>query len=215
MKITILCDSVEHPVNKMLQEWCKKHQAKHEINLVQNKESLTSGNILFLISCNEIITSNARAKYDKTLVIHASDLPKGRGWSPHIWALLDGADKITVCLLEAENKVDSGAIWKKVDVSIPKHALYDEINSILFETESNLMDFAVEHFHKVTPRSQNDCGESSYYPLRSPKDSEIDTDSSIAGQFDLLRTCDPKRYPAYFRIHGHSYKIILEKINGK
>lgn len=28
---------------------------------------------------------------------------------------------------------------------------------------------------------------------------------------DLIRICDPDRFPAYFELHGHKYNIRLEK----
>jgi len=34
---------------------------------------------------------------------------------------------------------------------------------------------------------------------------------SIASQFDLIRVCDPNRYPAYFFYRGKKYTMILEK----
>ena len=74
---------------------------------------LAGGEILFLVSCNEIIGKDVRDRYMATLVIHASDLPKGRGWSPHIWQIIEGKKEIMVSLLEAEDAVDSGAIWAK------------------------------------------------------------------------------------------------------
>ncbi|WP_296892221.1 hypothetical protein [Thiobacillus sp.] len=212
MKITVLCSSSDHPVNVMLQAWIARHQDGHEISLVRSKKELGGGDLLFLISCDEIITGMERKKFTKTLVIHASDLPKGRGWSPHIWEILNGAEEITVALLEAEDKVDAGAIWKKIHARIPKHALYDEINEILFGAESQLMDFAVEQFVVVQPQPQNPSVEPSYYPRRKPADSEINPNQTLASQFDLLRVCDPARFPAHFSIHGHRYRISIEKI---
>ena len=211
MKVTILCSSPDHPVNPMLHDWIARHQAAHEITLARSKDELAHGDLLFLISCTEIITAADRAKFRKTLVIHASDLPKGRGWSPHIWDIVNGAEEITVSLLEAEDRVDSGAIWKKLRVAVPKHALYDEINEILFRAESDLMDFAVEEFAVVHPKAQDPSVEPSYYARRTPADSEINADQTLASQFDLLRVCDPVRFPAYFWLHGHRYKITIEK----
>ena len=49
-------------------------------------------------------------------MIHASDLPKGRGWSPHIWGLINEAQQITISLLEAVDKVDSGDIESNVEL---------------------------------------------------------------------------------------------------
>ena len=133
MKITILNTSGDHPINSCLEVWVKKHQGIHEIQLLRSKKELVEGDILFLKPCSEIISEHDRAKFKKTLVIHASDLPKGRGWSPHIWGLINEAQQITISLLEAVDKVDSGDIWEKIKINIPKAALYKEINQLIFK----------------------------------------------------------------------------------
>lgn len=212
MIITILCSSSSHPVNGMLYRWVAENQARHTVNLVRQKAELQGGDILFLISCGEKIAVEDRQKFGKVLVIHASDLPTGRGWNPHIWSILEGAETITVSLLEAEDKVDSGAIWKKLVVPVPKHALFDEINEVLFEAESQLMSFAVSVFDSIAPEPQDSSVVPSYYPRRSPEDSELDSQKSIAEQFDLLRVCDPQRFPAFFKLHGHTYRVTVEKV---
>jgi len=211
MKIIILCSAKDHPVNLMLERWMSFHRAQHDIVLVRNKSELVAGDLLFLISCGEIIDAEDRKNFSKTLVIHASDLPKGRGWSPHVWSIIEGASEIVVTLLEAEDKVDSGAIWKKIKIEVPKHFLFCEINEMLFSAEYELMDFAVENFFHVVPVAQTNEAPS-YYPKRSPKDSELDPDKSINSQFDLIRVSDPERYPAFFKMHGHTYKLTVEKI---
>jgi methionyl-tRNA formyltransferase len=35
----------------------------------------------------------------------------------------------------------------------------------------------------------------------------------LAEQFDLQRICDPERYPAFFELHGHRYKLTLDKLS--
>src|SRR3569833_3364486 len=126
MNITLLCSDANHPVNAYLERWMSKAAHVHSVELVRSKEQAKGGDILFLISCTEIITSQDRSLYQYSFVLHASDLPKGRGWSPHIWELSQGAESIILTLLEAEEKVDSGHIWKKIQIDIPKHALWDE-----------------------------------------------------------------------------------------
>ena len=211
MEITILCNDEKHPVNGHLIDWIDCNQEIHDIQLVRSKSELISGDVLFLISCNEIVKAEDRNKFSKTLVIHASDLPNGRGWSPHIWRIVEGAESITVTLLEAEDKVDSGAIWKQVVLDVPKDRLWDEINKQLFDAECALMSFAVENFSSIEPKLQDSSVEPSYYPKRTPLDSEIDPQKSIAKQFNLIRVCDPKRFPAYFKLHGYTYEIKLKK----
>ncbi|MEQ9638113.1 MAG: formyltransferase family protein [Devosia marina] len=212
MRITIICSSSEHPVNAWLQRWIAANGDVHEISLLRRIEEIAGGDILFLISCTQIVTAEHRALFDCTLVIHASDLPLGRGWSPHVWAIAQGAEQIAVTLLEAEDKVDSGAIWGQLRLDIPRHFLSGEINAALFDAELQLMDLAIS-LHGTNPGvPQRTDIEPSYLPKRTRDDSRVDPSLSIAEQFDLIRVCDPERFPAFFEIHGHRYKIILEKI---
>lgn len=211
MKITILCTPEDHPVNAYLAGWIALHQGVHEITLIRNRTDLSGGDVLFLISCNEIISKQDRNLYKKVLVIHASDLPEGRGWSPHVWQIIAGKEEIVLSLLEAEDRVDSGDIWKKVTVSIPKHAVFREINQLIFEAELALMDYALACFHTIEPRPQGVAILATSYPRRTPNDSRINPEQSIRSQFDLIRVCDPDRYPAFFELYGHKYIIRVEK----
>ena len=132
MNITFLCSDPNHPVNQYLMRWIAEHESEHDIVLARSKAELIGGEILFLISCSEIISFTDRSAYEASLVLHASDLPRGRGWSPHIWNIIGGANHVTVSLLEAEDAVDTGRLWHQVTFPIPKHALWNEINDELF-----------------------------------------------------------------------------------
>ncbi|WP_120797542.1 formyltransferase family protein [Thiocapsa rosea] len=213
MRISLLCSDAAHPVNAHLERWMRENAARHEIELARCKANLQGGDILFLISCSEIIRASDRGAYRACLVLHASDLPRGRGWSPHIWEITQGADIITLTLLEAADRVDSGRIWHKVRIPIPKDALWDEINEALFNAEIGLISYAVDNFAHVDPQPQDTTIESTYYRRRTPNDSRIDPMISVAEQFDCIRVCDPNRFPAFFDLNGHRYKLILEKLD--
>jgi len=212
MKITILNTSKNHPINPWLSDWIERN-TEHEINLVRSKDELAEGEILFLISCSEIVTKRERSKFKKSLVIHASDLPEGRGWSPYIWSILAGTEQITVSLLEAEDRVDTGDIWTKLNVKIPGTALYDEINKILFDAEIQLMDFAVKNFNQIKPVKQNETTAAASWPKREPSDSEIDINKTINEQFNLLRVSDPDRFPAFFYKDGKKYTLKIGSVD--
>ncbi len=67
-----------------------------------------------------------------------------------------------------------------------------------------------EKYKIPTPQNK----EESFYPKRTPKDSELDINKTIKEQFNLLRIVNNDEYPAYFEIDGHRYilKIELDKM---
>ena len=213
MKVSIVCSNPKHPINSYLVAWIERHKQHHEIELVRKKSELTGGDILFLVSCAEMVTANDRVLYGVSLVLHASDLPQGRGWSPHVWEVAAGAVHITLSLLEAEDRVDSGRLWKKVLIPVPATALWDEINHLLFSAEVHLMDFAMLSHGCIQPQEQSADVEPTYHRLRTPQDSRIDPNQTLADQFDLIRVCDPHRFPAFFDYRGQRFLIKLEKLN--
>ena len=214
MRVSILCSNPVHPVNNYLVAWVERNRQDHSIELVRNKHELSGGDILFLVSCSEILTPRDRSLYGISCVLHASDLPLGRGWSPHIWEISAGAPYITLSLLEVEDEIDSGRIWKKERITVPPTALWDEINNLLFTAEMELIDFALASYGRIVPQEQSKDVEPSFYRLRKPQDSCIDPNKSIASQFDLIRVCDPDRFPAFFEYRGRRYNLKLERHDG-
>tara|TARA_B110000046_G_C13005500_1_gene404247 strand:- start:851 stop:1498 length:648 start_codon:yes stop_codon:yes gene_type:complete len=211
MEISILCTDPLHPVNTSLRAWAAETKLKgHSISLATDKKELLGGDVLFLVSCSQIIGNLERDKYRATLVLHASDLPKGRGWSPHIWIILNGVNQITVSLIEASESIDCGAIWLQTLFKLDGHELLPEINAKLFEAELFLMSQAVDQFETIKPISQ--IGEpGDYMPKRTSADSQLDPNKTIAEQFNILRIVDSHRYPAFFDYLGKRYLIQIEK----
>ena len=215
MHITVLCSDADHPVHAWLLRWRSAHAGRHDITLATRAGALPGGDALFLVSCHEIVGAAARGGYRKALVLHASDLPEGRGWSPHVWQVLEGRDRLVVTLLEAGDAPDSGPVWARREIALQGHELHEEINARVFEAELELMNFAIEQFDAVTPRPQGEAKDARRYRRRTPEDSRLDPDKTIAAQFDLLRVCDPDRYPAFFELRGHRYELRLRKSGGR
>jgi methionyl-tRNA formyltransferase len=207
--VTILCTDIAHPVNPYLRGWIAEHGERHHISLLHRADEVTEGEFLFLISCAEIIPSDLRARFRHALVIHASDLPKGRGWSPHIWSILRGDDHLTVSLLVADDPPDSGAIFARETVPLKGTELYDEVHRKLFEAELRLMTWALDHCDCAVPTAQT--GAPTYWRRRTPADSRVAPEASFAEAFDLLRVADPERYPAFLEHRGQHYLIRLER----
>ena len=182
----------------------------HQVTICSRQSELGTGDILFLISCSERIGEQEYQKYKHVLVLHASDLPKGRGWSPYIWDILNGSETITLSLIEAVENIDTGDVWKKIIISVEKRFLWNEINDVLFRGELELMTWAIHNQANIVPEVQDLNETVTYWPRRTTQDSRLETEKSIEEQFDLLRICDPNRYPAYFEMHGRKYKLTLE-----
>lgn len=213
MRIAILCSDPEHPVVSRLKAWKEANDPSHDVEIVHALDELNPADILFLVSCSQLVSEEKRANFGRTMVLHASDLPKGRGWSPHIWEILAGAKVLTLSLIEAADPVDTGDVWAKTQFEVPETALYDEINSLLFDAELKLIDEGIRMVEDgKEPSPQAEVG-GSWFPRRGPSDSEIDPEKSIAEQFDLLRVADPDRYPSFMSHRGAKYKIVLKQMD--
>lgn len=211
LKVTLICSDKNHPVFRWLHKWKTENEHRYAINLHTHIADITNeGDLLFLVSCSEIVTKKHRNMFQHSLVLHASDLPKNRGWSPHVWSILNGENDITLSLLEAEDKVDTGRVWKKTKIKLNGTELYDEINQKLFDAELQLISWACQNFDCVTPTLQ-DSSAANYLPKRTAKDSELDISKPLESQFELLRVCDPNRFPTFFYIRGCKYNVIIEK----
>lgn len=212
IKVSIIVSNIEHPVYPVMKEWIDNNSYIDAEIVNSTKELRDFGEFLFLVSCTDIINQDIRRRFRHCLVLHASDLPKGRGWSPHIWEIINGNNMLTLSLLEAEDKVDSGRIWLKTDVNLDGSELFGEINNKLFTAEVELIQRAVNEYETIIPYDQDLDISPYYFPKRVPEDSRINLNDSILDQFNLLRVCDDERFPAFFELNGHRYAIKLEKV---
>jgi methionyl-tRNA formyltransferase len=206
--VAILCTDPAHPVNPWLLRWAEAQAGRARVAIRRDFRELEGGDFLFLVSCHQIIKKPTRDLYRHTLVLHASALPQGRGMSPHIWQLVQGAREITLTLLNAEDGLDSGDIWHQLPLAFDGTELHHEINARLFDAELELMSWALEHCDRARPRAQQ--GEGSFFRKRTPEDSRIDPTRPLAESFDLLRVADPERYPAFFEWRGRRYRLRLD-----
>ncbi len=210
-RIAIVIDNEE-----WMLPWCK--QLVDEINstgdnaeLCRDIDQLTEKDVSFFLSCHTIVSESQLALSRKNLLVHASDLPRGRGMSPLTWQILEGLDNIPVCLLEAGARVDSGAVIYRESLSFEGHELIDEMRERLGRLS---LDLCLRYLSEADiPEGNEQQGDASYYARRNAQDSELETSSSLAEQFDLLRVVDNQAYPAWFEYRGHRYRLRIDKIS--
>jgi methionyl-tRNA formyltransferase len=214
MEITIICSNPQHPVYTYLELWKNENSDGYHIELLTSIRDISKqGDILFLVSCSEIIPQCTRDFFRYNLVLHASDLPEGRGWSPHIWDIINGKNTLTLSLLSVVDRVDQGDIWQKKTIQLTGDELFNEINHRIFIAELELMTWACKNIDTSIAHPQKEAKQVNYNQKRTPEDSKLDADASISSQFNLLRVCDPDRFPAYILINGKRYNIRLEKVD--
>ena len=175
----------------------------HDVLVIDSHKKISYGDILLLLSCEEKLVDFDLNKHN--LIIHASDLPKGKGWSPLTWQVLKGANSIPVVIFEANNKIDNGPIYNKVIVSLDGTELLNELRVKIFKAIKKL----IINFVRIYPNNKriNQKGKSTFYKKRTEEDSELDINKSLKSQFDQLRVVDNERYPAFFIYNGKKYII--------
>ena len=169
-------------------------------------------NIIF--SYFKIIDYKYLKRSNHNLVLHESDLPKGRGMSPVSWSILKGAKKLTFSLIEANNTVDGGKIYFKKKVKVNELLIFDEIKKTQLKNNIFLLEKFLKHLrrYKKSPKALKQKGRPTFFKLRTPKDSKLNVNKSLKSQFNLMRICDYDHYPSYFIYKGKKFKLKLEKV---
>lgn len=207
-KIDVVCSDPTHPLWPRLHQWQAELGGSAQVRIMTDVGEAGEGDFLFLVACQQIVDEEVRGRFRHVLVVHESDLPKGRGWSPLVWQILEGQRRIPMTLIEAADGVDSGRIWHQTWVDFDGSEVSGEIHGRIADATIELMTWAVAHRDSVAPREQQ--GEPSYYRRRTPSDSEISPSTTFEQAFDLLRIADENRYPAFIRIRGKRYRIRLD-----
>lgn len=175
-------------------------------------EQLTGLDVVFVLGVTKILPADYLTRNKNTLVVHSSDLPKGRGMAPLQWQVLEGKSVIPTVLLRAEAKFDTGDILGRTEIVLDGTELYPELRAKQGQAVLDLIEAYLSSYPNVTARAQS--GEPTYYPARSPADSQIDPDKSLAEQFDLLRIVNNDGWPAFFVYRGRRYRLKIEPFDG-
>ena len=216
MKIQILISKNSWAVK--YKDLIKKNLNKYSNNIIflsDHTKLRDKYDVNIIFSYFKIIKNRYLIKSKYNLVPHESDLPKGRGMSPLTWQIINGEEMITFSLFEASEKLDSGPIYLKKKIRIKKYLTFNEIKNTQFNMNISLIKNFLKHYKKKgePPKSFLPKGNPSYFRIRKKEDSKIDINKSLKTQFDLLRVCDYKNYPAFF--YKNKKKYFLKLIRAK
>lgn len=176
----------------------------------EDHRNLPQGDLLFILSYYRLLPAECISRHRNNVVIHASDLPRGKGCSPLAWQILEGSNDIVFTLFEAVAEVDAGPVYLRDTLHLEGNELYAEWRraaGLLIEKMTLSFLAAYPNVH-ATPQE----GESSFFPKRTREDDRIDLHRPLAELFDHLRICDADNFPAWFEFRGRKFKIGLEPL---
>lgn len=143
--------------------------------------------------------------------IHGSLLPKYRGRTPHVWAIINGESKAGVTAHVIDSGCDTGDIIHQIEISIDqddtgatmleKYALeyYPLIKKVLHDISSKQLQLKAQNEENAT-----------YFRKRTPDDGEINWNwDSVAIRNWVRAQAYP--YPGAFTYEDHK-KIIIDKV---
>ena len=191
---------------RLVEDICKDED---EAVICRSHKDIQKGAVAFYLGCTTITPAAVLSRNVLNLIIHGSNLPRGRGFSPMTWLTLEGSKTIPVCLLEAANKVDSGVVFYRDEIVFQGHELIEEMREALGQKTMALCRRLLDE--TVPPKGIPQEGKSSCYPRRYPENSALNPERPLSEQFDLLRTVDNVKYPAFFDYRGHRYLLTIRK----
>lgn len=186
-----------------------KQQNNNSIIIENELLSEHSGNIAFYLSYPKILTSGQLKQFNHNIIVHASKLPQGKGWSPTSWQILEEKNIIPISLFEANEKIDNGNIYLEDHIELNGTELITAWRKILAEKILEMCLTFLSNYPQCLSDYRQPAGKESFYPKRTPKDSQLDITKTISEQFNLLRIVDNDNYPAFFIYNGKKYIIKI------
>tara|TARA_R110002049_G_scaffold2365_2_gene17260 strand:- start:17304 stop:18188 length:885 start_codon:yes stop_codon:yes gene_type:complete len=168
---------------------------------------IVSINYLFLIE-KDIINHSKILTFN----LHGSLLPKYRGRTPHVWAIINGEIEAGVTAHVIDEGCDTGNIIHQLVVPI----LLDDTGAMMLEKYARLYYPLVEKVLQAIVSNTlilkgQDEDEATYFGKRTPDDGEINWNSSKEDIRNWVRA-QANPYPGAFSYYN-TKKIIIDKVS--
>lgn len=172
-----------------------------------NIDIIASINYLFLVEEDIINHSNIL-----TFNIHGSLLPKYRGRTPHVWAIINGEEKAGVTAHIIDKNCDTGKIIHQIEIPIgiedtgaimlEKYAksYYPLVKKVLNDVVNNQLTLSIQNEKEAT-----------YFGKRTPEDGEINWQWTKEDIRNWVRA-QANPYPGAFTFYNNK-KIIIDKVS--
>lgn len=200
---------IDFSIKKNIPFYAGNPRNKKGYNFVKNfdVDVIASINYLFLIEEDIINHSNKL-----TFNIHGSLLPKYRGRTPHVWAIINGEDKAGITAHIIDSGCDTGKIIHQIEMPIEA----SDTGAIMLEKYANAYYPLVEKVLKDISNNQLNLTnqkeeEATYYGKRTPKDGEINWEWTKEDIRNWVRA-QANPYPGAFTFYN-GRKVIIDKVS--
>ncbi|MGN0739652.1 MAG: methionyl-tRNA formyltransferase [Treponema sp.] len=183
--------------------------ANFRASLITRPDIILSVNYLFLIE-KDLISYPIQYAVN----VHGSLLPKYRGRTPHVWAIINGEKKTGITAHLITSECDKGAIIAQKEIPVSDSdtggtilAKYKEFYPLLIDEVIKKILFG----NLADSITEQDETMATYYPKRTPDDGKIDWNWQKERIYNWVRAMAPPEYPGAF-FFDDGKKIIVQKI---
>ena len=188
----------------------KKKRIWKNIKILNDHKKIKKNyDVTAILSYYKIIPEKFLKHSKYNLVVHESNLPKGRGFSPLYWQIINGINKITFSLFECSKRMDTGKIYIKRKFIFPSSLTYSEIKKKQLSSALSLLEIFIKNFKKNKIKSFSQKGKATYYKKIPKNFSKINIKKSIISQINIIRTRDNQKFPSYFFYKKRKYFLKL------
>lgn len=182
---------------------------KYNVNIKYKLKIKEKIEILFLLGLTSKFQISKYKNIKNIFLIHESDLPKGRGWSPIKYQILENKKKIKCCLISCEDILDSGDIYETGILKISKTDLYDDIKFKQYKITIDLIVKLLKKYPNIKSKKQS--GKPTWYKKLSSIDDKLDPNKSLLSLFNKIRSTNYKKHQNFFYLNGKRFYLRISK----
>ena len=210
LKIAILLDKKNDWLKDYL-HGLKLKNKKNNFKIFYDYKKIKNFDLVFILGYTTILPLSLKKINKLVLIVHESNLPNGKGFSPLQWQILKGKNLIIFSLIDLNKDIDSGDIYDQIKLKLNGNELFNEIRAKQAQTTFKLINIFLKKYPLIKKTKQK--GRSTYFRKRTIKDGKLNINKSINAQFNLLRIGNNDKWPSYFIKNGVKYILKIYKEN--
>ncbi len=176
----------------------------YSVTFARKHSEIKKGDILFILGCKNLLNKSVLIKNKFNLVIHESNLPKGKGMNPVSNQILKKKKKIICSMFNATQKMDNGPIVLKDSFEVKKNDFYEDWR---LKQGMTTIKMCLKFLSLKSIVLKKQKGKSTYFKKLNKNMFEIKVNSSIKKQHRILQAADFKKFVPFFKIKKKIFYI--------